>query len=366
MEKVNLIFFIPEFIKGGAGNSVFSLVKNLDKRKYSINIICLGKCHYKYEISNYAKIYELKYERTIFAQKKLSYIIKKITFKYRKNIFISNFFYVNVLISLFQKNKKNLKYIFTERTTLTELYTYFGAIDFLKKLIIKILVKLFYKKAYLIISNSKKVSKEIQQFTSAKSIYIYPGSYKNVKYKKKYHKDKKLNIIWVGRLSEEKGIEDVLNALNELKKDKYLLNIVGEGKKKKQIRNLIKTKKLNNNVKLHGFKKDIPFILKKSDLLINTSYFEGFPNVVVEALTYQVPVICSKSGGGVFEILKNGKYGDLYEKGDVDLLKMKIENHMKNPQRLVSKSILGSKDLKRFSEKVSTKKYEKLFDSIKF
>ena len=144
------------------------------------------------------------------------------------------------------------------------------------------------------------------------------------------------------------------------------MNIGEERKKKKQIRNLIKTKKLNNNVKLHGFKKDIPFILKKSDLLINTSYFEGFPNVVVEALTYQVPVICSKSGGGVFEILKNGKYGDLYEKGDVDLLKMKIENHMKNPQRLVSKSILGSKDLKRFSEKVSTKKYEKLFDSIKF
>ena len=36
MEKVRLIFFIPEFVKGGAGNSIFSLVKNLDSRKSKI------------------------------------------------------------------------------------------------------------------------------------------------------------------------------------------------------------------------------------------------------------------------------------------------------------------------------------------
>ena len=68
-------------------------------------------------------------------------------------------------------------------------------------------------------------------------------------------------------------------------------------------------------------------LFEKSDLLINTSYFEGFPNVVIEALNYKVPVICSRSGGGIFEILKNGKYGDLYEKGNIDSLQKNFSSH---------------------------------------
>jgi glycosyltransferase involved in cell wall biosynthesis len=131
---------------------------------------------------------------------------------------------------------------------------------------------------------------------------------------------------------------------------------VGEGNKKKQIERFIKIEKLDNKVKLLGFRKNISSILKKSDLLVNSSYFEGFPNVVVEALAFQVPTICSKSGGGVFEILKNGKYGDLYNKGDISSLRIKIESHIKNPKRLIKKSYLGYQDLKRFSEKISAKK----------
>ena len=100
MEKIRLIFFIPEFVKGGAGNSIFSLVKNLDKQKFLINIVCLGKCEYRYQISKYARIYELKNKKTIFAQRKLSKIIYQITKNNKKNILISNFFYANVLISM--------------------------------------------------------------------------------------------------------------------------------------------------------------------------------------------------------------------------------------------------------------------------
>ena len=68
----------------------------------------------------------------------------------------------------------------------------------------------------------------------------------------------------------------------------------------------------------------------------------------------------------LFEILKNGKYGDLYEKGDIKSLKKKILAHINYPNRLYKKAIAGSKDLKRFSEKLSAKKYERIFDSIKF
>ena len=45
--RINLIFFLPTFIYGGAGNSIYRLCKNLDKRKYKINVISISKCDYK-------------------------------------------------------------------------------------------------------------------------------------------------------------------------------------------------------------------------------------------------------------------------------------------------------------------------------
>ncbi len=110
-----------------------------------------------------------------------------------------------------------------------------------------------------------------------------------------------------------------------------------------------------------GFKANVYPYLKKSDLLINPSYFEGFPNVVIEALSCGVPVICSKSHGGIKEILKNEKYGDLFENGNTEDLMNKIINFFKDPNKLQFKSLKGQKDLKRFSEKESAKKYEKIF-----
>ena len=368
MKKVNLIFFLPEFIKGGAANSIHSLCSNLNKNKYKIFIICLNKFYYNTEFKNLAKIITLETKKTLFSQKKINQIIFKISKNTKsKTIFISNLFHVNVLTGLFKINNKNIKYIFIDRTSFNELYTYFNFIDFFKKFIIRFLVKITYKHADLLISNSAKVAKDISDYTSLKTHFIYPGAFKGVSLKKKiFLKKRKIQIVWIGRLSQEKGIEDILNVVKEIRKYNFVLNIIGDGPKKKNIIDFIKSENIENKVKLLGHQKNISLFLKKSDLLINTSFFEGFPNVVVEALNYKVPVICSKSGGGIYEILKDGKYGDLYDKGDIFSLKTKVLKHIKNPSRLIKKSNRGSNDLKRFSEKISAKKYEKLIDSLRF
>ncbi|MDA7756118.1 glycosyltransferase [Candidatus Pelagibacter sp.] len=363
MEKVRLIFFIPEFVKGGAGNSIFSLVKNLDKKKFLINIICLGKCEYKNQISKYAKIHELKNKKTIFAQKKISKILDKITINNEKNVLISNFFYANVLISLFQKKRKNLKFIFAERTTLTELFIYFGFLDFLKKKLIKVLVKVFYKKADLIISNSKKVSKDIKKFTNQKSIHIYPGSIKDKKRNVFFFKplsDKK-RIIWIGRLAKEKGLDILVNSFKEINKKSYKVYIYGNGPLKNYLKNKINKFNLQKNLIMKGYKNDISKQIYKFDLLINTSLFEGFPNVVVESLNNSVPVIASRSGGGINEIIANGKYGQLFDITKSNDLKKKILNFIKFPKVLNSKAKISKSHLRNFYEKRSAKQYEKIF-----
>ena len=71
--KINLIFFLSEFVIGGAGNSIFKLCKNLSKKKYNIAIISLNRCYYKKELVKCGiSVYEVKSSKTIFAMSRSS------------------------------------------------------------------------------------------------------------------------------------------------------------------------------------------------------------------------------------------------------------------------------------------------------
>ena len=125
--------------------------------------------------------------------------------------------------------------IVTERTALKELDIYFGILDFLKKKIIKILITIFYKKASAIVTNSTKSSNDLNKITGLKVNTIFSPSYipeKNT-FKKKYKKIK--NLIVVSRLSKEKNILYLLQAINLIKDKKFNLKIIGDGQQKKRV-----------------------------------------------------------------------------------------------------------------------------------
>ena len=66
--KKNLVFFLPNFSKGGAANSIIKLCENLDKKKYDIYIISIGKNFYKDRVNSFCKkIYEINSKKSIFS-----------------------------------------------------------------------------------------------------------------------------------------------------------------------------------------------------------------------------------------------------------------------------------------------------------
>ena len=134
--KINLIFFLSEFVIGGAGNSIFKLCKNLSKKKYNIAIISLNKCSYKKELVNCGvSVYEVKSSKTIFAMPKIKKIVEKLIDNKNKNIFLSNIYYSNILSILFLRSL-NMKLILIERTPFQELSIYYSFIDFIKKILL--------------------------------------------------------------------------------------------------------------------------------------------------------------------------------------------------------------------------------------
>ena len=100
--------------------------------------------------------------------------------------------------------------------------------------------------------------------------------------------------------------------------------------------------KLNKYFKILDFKKIYPYI-KKSDIFILSTKFEGLPNVLLEAITLDKLVISSNCPTGPSEILDNGNGGLLFEVGNYKQLSHKIIFALKNKKKCSKKSFICKK-----------------------
>ena len=109
MKKKNLVFFLPNFNKGGAANSISKLILNISKKKYFISLICLNKCdNKKLFLRKKIKVFEISKTKTIFALGEIKNILNQIMCNKKKTIFVSNINYANVLSIIFLKKLNNL------------------------------------------------------------------------------------------------------------------------------------------------------------------------------------------------------------------------------------------------------------------
>ena len=366
--KINIFFFISRFTFGGAGNAIFTFLNNLDRKKFNLHIFFLGNSEYEKILPKYIKYYKLKINYNIFKTFFCFFEIRKIlnqqTKDFKKNIFISNIHYSNVLSIIFLKKIKNLKLILFERTSIKELDIYENVFSFIKNKIVKFLIGLTYSQADVILTNSKTSSLELRKF-NIRSKVVYSGPIKTL-HKSKNKKKKKLffNLIAVGRLSTQKDYFTLLKAINLLDYKNFRLSIFGNGELRKKIEKFIKDNELNQYVKLRGHEKDKKKIYKKADLLIHAAIFEGMPNVIVEAMNFRVPVIAADSPGGTRELLESGKYGQLFEPQNHIELAKKIKDFILNPEKL-NKKIMNTKPiLKKFTHESSTNSLEKILNGI--
>ena len=362
--KINLIIFISEFNLGGAGNSLFKLCKNLPKNKFEITVICLNKCFYKSRLNKLnIRVYEVNSNKTILGMFQVRKIVKNLIKNDCKNIFLSNIHYTNILSVIFLKSL-NTKLILVERTPHEELSIYYSPLDFFKKNILKLLIRLTFHKADKCISNSKYISSKYNKIYNLQFKTIHPPSFKEIsKLKKKKNDKKNVSIGIVSRLSREKKIDKLINVLSEIN-EKISLKIIGDGPDKKKLIKLCKKLNMSKKIRFLGSRnpEKIKLLMNDFDYFINISDFEGFPNSVVEALSCKVPVIASQSFGGINDILKNNNYGFIFK--NTNELKIALKNLVQNKLSFNFKKNILHKHLNNFSEKKNTENYLKIFEKI--
>lgn len=155
-------------------------------------------------------------------------------------------------------------------------------------------------------------------------------------YKGRYDKEEALKIGSIGRLSEKKGYEYVIEALSILKKEGYRFTyeIVGDGELKKEINDLIDSYGLTDEVLLLG-SRDHDFIVKflhDIDIFISHNVTacsgdqEGIPNTIKEAMLSGAPVFTTYHAG-IPELVKNEINGFLTEEKNIDELVDALKKH---------------------------------------
>lgn len=146
-------------------------------------------------------------------------------------------------------------------------------------------------------------------------------------------KEAAIYSLFVGRLSEEKGIETLLFAWKKF--PTIPLKIVGTGPLFEKIQNLIKSSDLQH-VELLGYKEsnEVVRLIQKAFLLINpTICYEGMPRTILEAFACGVPVVASRIGA-VEEMIEDKKTGLLFAPGDIEDLSKVIDWAIKNKEEL--------------------------------
>lgn len=143
-------------------------------------------------------------------------------------------------------------------------------------------------------------------------------------------------IISMGRLEPQKDFITLIDAFDIISSDypDWVLDIYGHGNQEEMLLNHISTKQHGNKINLCG-RTTTPFReMKKSKIFVLSSFYEGFPNVLCEAMYAQKICISSNCISGPSELIEDGVNGYLFDVQDTGKLAKLLDYSMSNYNKL--------------------------------
>ena len=333
--KQKVLFILPSLHGGGAERVIVTLLKYLDREIFELHLALIAKeGTYLDNVPKDVPVHNLAAGRVRYSFKPLLKLIHRV----KPDTIFSTLGHLNLaLIFLKPFLPKTTKIIVREANTVSEiikksnnprLWTFF--------------YKTFYKKADLIVCNSKYMLKDLKEnfnIPAEKMVQVYnPVDLETIQEKVRegtnpfLNDNSSPNIVAIGRLTYQKGFDRLIASVPELLKTKpnAKIWILGKGPLENQLIQQRNHLGLQKYIEFVGFQENPYKWLKHSDLFVLSSYYEGLPNVLLEALACECPVVAIDHPGGTREIieilgqnerlLNNFIYNDnLFEKSRVNV-----------------------------------------------
>jgi glycosyltransferase involved in cell wall biosynthesis len=167
-----------------------------------------------------------------------------------------------------------------------------------------------------------------------------------------------LRILAVGGLKEPKNYPLLLTAFANSSWKNARLMLLGKGDKENLLRSLAIKLGIQDRLIFAGFHLDPSPFYATADLFVMSSDYEGLPTVMLEALSFGLPVVSTDCPSGPSEILENGRWGRLTPVGDSAALTCAIDEALCTP---VDREVLKSR-ASEFSPAIATRRYLDLLD----
>lgn len=172
-------------------------------------------------------------------------------------------------------------------------------------------------------------------------------------------------LVNIGRLSPEKGQEMLLRAIHALSPrwPKLRLKFAGIGPLEEHLQTVARSLGLEDRVEFAGYIKDMPRLYAHIDLVVQSSFTEGLPNVILEAAYLRVPIVAT-AVGGTAEVITHKQSGWLIEPR-LDQLIDGIAQFLQRPQDFVAMAERAHQGiLQNYSFDVRTEKLTHVYEAL--
>ena len=294
-----ILVLVSQLCNGGAERVAANICDELSK-KYSVVLVTYTSPTKSDYPCNVERIVINEKNKKIFKYNYLVHELKKIKKEYQIThsiSFCSKANYLNVI------SKMNDKTIISIRS-----YLKYSEVDQQYKRLNKIAGKLCDEE---VVVSKQLINEQVQEYRSSKNKITVINNFVDKEKIDKCLKEKKEiqisknTIINVGRLSKQKGQKYLIKAFSSVLKevpDAELL-ILGKGELEEKLKKEITKLHLEKKVHLLGYQKDPYSYMKKAKCFVLSSFFEGMPNVILEAMYCNLPIISTDCISGVRELL---------------------------------------------------------------
>ncbi|MHA1629823.1 MAG: glycosyltransferase [Candidatus Heimdallarchaeota archaeon] len=156
--------------------------------------------------------------------------------------------------------------------------------------------------------------------------------------------DEEFAVGYVGRLSEEKGVQYLIDAGRILIEtgEVFKILIIGDGPQREELEGIVKQKGLKRAIIFTGFQTDVEKWMPCLDIFVLSSLTEGTPMALLEAMSFGIPVVASDVGG-IPNVIKNGENGILVDPADSKAIaeNLKILFHNPSLRKSMAKEAVG-------------------------
>jgi glycosyltransferase involved in cell wall biosynthesis len=170
-------------------------------------------------------------------------------------------------------------------------------------------------------------------------------------------------LLFTGRFSPEKNIDTIIRAFKIVvtEQDAVLL-LCGEGETKTRIEKIIREENMADRIYLPGYVKNIWGLMKRADLFISVSAFEGLPNAVLEAIACDCPLILSNIPS--HRDFLNDEKAVFVDQGRVSDIASAISGCFEDLERARQRAQKAKADISSFSGASVAEQYQKIYSQI--